>query len=191
MLVATGLRWRRRPAIAYHVKLRQGADREAYARAVRAADPGLAPTLTGYNSAAQTIIGSATVLTLMLAVVAALGVFDTVVLNTHDRRRDLGMLKSIGMTPRQVTAMMVTSMAVLGALGSLLGIPLGMAAYQLVVPRMASAVDLTLPSCMTDVWQPPALTGLALAGLAIAVLGAVVPARRAARLTIAEVLRSE
>ncbi|MFK4265722.1 FtsX-like permease family protein [Streptomyces milbemycinicus] len=37
----------------------------------------------------------------MLTVVAALGVFNTVVLNTRDRRRDLGMLKSIGMTPRQ------------------------------------------------------------------------------------------
>ncbi|MFD0392602.1 FtsX-like permease family protein [Streptomyces nogalater] len=42
-------------------------------------------------------------------------------LNTHDRRRDLGMLKSIGMTPGQVTVMTVTSMAVLGVLGSLLG----------------------------------------------------------------------
>ncbi|MPY63857.1 ABC transporter permease [Streptomyces spongiae] len=177
--------------IAYHVKLRDGADPAAYARAAKAADSGISPTPTGSNSLTQTIVGSATVLTLMLTVVASLGVFNTVVLNTRDRRRDLGMLKSIGMTPRQVTVMTVTSMAVLGALGSLLGVPLGVAGYEVVVPRMAGAVDLALPPYMTDVWRAPALAGVASAGLAIAVLGALVPARRAARLTIAQVLHNE
>ncbi|ADI12295.1 hypothetical protein SBI_09177 [Streptomyces bingchenggensis BCW-1] len=160
-------------------------------RAAGDADSGITTTPNGPDPAAQAIIGSAAALTLMLTVVAALGVFNTVVLNTRDRRRDLGMLKSIGMTPRQVTAMMVTSMAVLGTAGSLLGIPLGIAGYDLVVPRMADAVDIALPSYMTDVWHPLALAGLALAGLVIGVLGALIPARRAARLTIAEVLHNE
>ncbi|WP_257003816.1 ABC transporter permease [Streptomyces sp. SA15] len=177
--------------IAYHVKLHEGADPAAYVRAAGAADPGISPDPVGPNTTTQTIVGSASVLTLMLAVVAGLGVFNTVVLNTRDRRRDLGVLKSIGMTPRQVTVMTVTSMAVLGALGSVLGIPLGMAGHQLVVPRMVNAVDLTLPSYMTDVWQAPALLALAPAGLAIAALGAYIPARRAARLTIAQVLHNE
>ena len=163
----------------------------AYARAARAADPGITPAVRGGNSVTQTINGSATALPLMLAVVASLGVFNTVVLNTRDRRRDLGMLKSIGMTPRQVTVMTVSSRAVLGAIGSLLGIPLGVAGHHLVIPRMAAAVDITLPASMTDVWQAPALAGLVLAGLVIAVLGALIPARRAGRLTVAEVLRSE
>lgn len=44
---------------------------------------------------------------------------------------------------------------------------------------------------MTDVWHPVALTALALTGIAIAVLGAYLPARRAARLTIAQVLHNE
>ncbi|MPY46609.1 FtsX-like permease family protein, partial [Streptomyces phyllanthi] len=177
--------------IAYHVKLRDSADPDAYARAARAADPGISPSPRGPDTTTQTIVGSAAVLTLMLAVVASLGVFNTVVLNTRDRRRDLGMLKPIGMTPRQVTAMTVTSMAVLGALGSLLGVPLGVVGHHLVVPRMAEAVDLTLPSYMTDVWQPLAQAGPASAGLVIAVLGAYVPARGAARLPVAEVLRNE
>lgn len=177
--------------IAYHVRLREGAGQQAYARAVRAADPGLSLQLSGPNNVTRTIVGSATALTLMLALVSSLGVFNTAVLNTHDRRRDLGMLKSIGMTPRQVTVMTVTSMAVLGAVGALLGIPLGIVGYELVIPRMAAAIDITLPSYLTDVWHAPTLAALALAGLVIAVLGAFVPARRAARLTVAEVLRSE
>lgn len=177
--------------IAYHVRLRAGADPTAYARAAAAADPGLSPSPTGPNNVTRTIIGSATALTLLLALVASLGVFNTVVLNTRDRRRDLGMLKSVGMTPRQVTVMTVASMALLGAVGSLLGIPLGVAGHHLVVPRMADAVDIPLPPFMTDVWNVSALAGLACAGLVIAVLGAYIPARRAARLTIAEVLHNE
>ncbi|MFE6331711.1 FtsX-like permease family protein [Streptomyces sp. NPDC057798] len=177
--------------LAYHVKLRDGADPAAYVRAAKAADPGINPTPVGPNSVTQTIVGSATALTLLLTVVAALGVFNTVVLNTQDRRRDLGMLKSIGMTPRQVTVMTMTSMAVLGAIGSVVGIPLGVAGHHMVVPRMADAVDIDLPSYMMDVWQLPALAALALAGLVTALLGAFIPARRAARLTVAQVLHNE
>ncbi|MGW4599115.1 ABC transporter permease [Streptomyces sp. NPDC004457] len=137
------------------------------------------------------MVGSATALTLLLALVTPLGVFNTAVLNTHDRRRDLGMVKSIGMTPRQVTVMTVTSMAVLGALRPLLGVPLGIAAHRVVLPRMAAGADITLPRYMTDVWHAPLPAVLAFAGVVIAVLGALVPARRAARLTVAEVLRNE
>ncbi len=178
-------------AFSYHVKLRKGADPSAYARAARAVDRGLGTQLTGPDAGAGTITDSAAALTLMLALVSSLGVFNTAVLNTHDRRRDLGMLKSIGMTPRQVTVMTVTSMAMLGALGSVLGVPLGIAAYEVVLPRMTAGIDVTLPSYMTDVWRPPVLALLAPAGVLIAVMGALIPARRAARLTVAEVLHSE
>ncbi|MBL1101748.1 hypothetical protein [Streptomyces coffeae] len=57
----------------------------------------------------------------------------------------------------------MTSTAVLGPAGSLLGIPLGMAlgmaGYQLVVPRSADAVDIVLPSYMTDLRPAPAPAG--------------------------------
>jgi putative ABC transport system permease protein len=44
---------------------------------------------------------------------------------------------------------------------------------------------------MKDVWHAPQLVSLALAGVIIAVLGALIPARSAARLTIATVLHNE
>ncbi|MFC7218870.1 FtsX-like permease family protein [Streptomyces polyrhachis] len=175
----------------YHVRLTAGADPARYAAAARAADHGVSTAVRGPNAVVQTIVGSASGLTLMLAVVAALGVFNTVVLNTRDRRRDLGMLKSIGMTPRQVTAMMVVSMAALGLVGGLLGLPLGVLGHALVMPEMAGAVGYVLPDRLMQVWQVWTLAPLALAGTALAALGAYIPARRAARLTIAEVLRSE
>ncbi|WP_327581850.1 ABC transporter permease [Nonomuraea sp. NBC_00507] len=173
----------------YEVQLTPHADPEAYARAVKAADPGLYPSVAVPDSlVTTTVVGLASVFTTLIIVVAALGVFNTVLLNTRERRRDLGMLKSIGMTPRQVTTMTVTSMAALGLAGALIGIPCGIAAHRLLVDNVGIVV---FPAFMKDVWQPPQLALLAAAGVAIAVLGALIPARSAARLTIAAVLHNE
>ncbi|MER5693978.1 FtsX-like permease family protein [Streptomyces mirabilis] len=176
----------------YWVRLTPGSDVGAFMKAVRAVDPGLHPDAkTSVNAGAVTVISSATVLTVMLSVVAAMGVFNTVVLSARERRRDLGMLKSIGMTPRQVTVMMVVSMAGLGLLGGLLGLPLGVAAYRVVVRMTERSAHLAFPDRMLDVWHPGSMALQALAGVAIAALGAVIPARAAARQTIARVLHTE
>ncbi|RYJ30507.1 putative ABC transporter integral membrane protein [Streptomyces sp. L-9-10] len=181
-----------REANQYEIRLAPGTDVAAYNASVRAADPGLNPVaLPETNRDAVIIIGSASALTVLLATVAALGVFNTVLLNTRERRRDLGTLKSLGMTPRQVSVMVVTSMAALGAVGGLLGIPAGIGAYGLIMPAMTDAAGVSLPAFMTDVWRAPVLALLALTGIVIAALGALVPARSAARLTIAKVLHNE
>ncbi|MGR6920365.1 FtsX-like permease family protein [[Actinomadura] parvosata] len=179
-------------ATQYEVRLAPGTGLAAYHAAVRAADPGLYPAAkSATDRTTVAVIGFASLLTVLLGTVSALGVFNTVVLDARERRRDIGVLKSIGMTPRQVTAMMVTSMAALGAAGGLLGIPVGVAAHRLVVPAMADAAGLALPAFMVDVWRGPLLALLTLAGVVIAVLGAFVPARSAARVTIAAVLHHE
>lgn len=180
------------PADAYQVQLRPGTDPEAYVDQVQAADPGLQLDLADdSDSFIATILVTVSLLTLMLASVAALGVFNTVVLNARERRRDLGMLKSIGMTPGQVTVMMVTSMAALGAVGGLIGIPIGIGVHRLVLPAMAHAAQVAFTDAMINIYRPALLAALALAGIAIAALGAYLPARSAGRLTIAEVLHNE
>ncbi|MFJ8965877.1 FtsX-like permease family protein [Lentzea sp. NPDC102401] len=177
----------------YLVQMAAGTDRGTYTTAVKAADPGLRvlPPRDGTSSTAVIIISAAVVLTLVLGAVAALGVFNTVVLNARERRRDLGMLKSIGMTPRQVTVLLVTSMGTLGVLGGLIGVPVGIGVHQLVVPAMAHAGQADAVDILMNVYHAPLLALLALTGVVIAVLGAVVPARGAARLSIATVLHNE
>ncbi|UVS80255.1 ABC transporter permease [Actinokineospora sp. UTMC 2448] len=180
-------------AHSYLVELRPGADRQAYVDAAADGDPGLTPIPPdeGGSSQAVVLIGFATLMTLVLAAVSALGVFNTVVLISRERRRDLGMLKSIGMTPRQVTVMMVTSMGVLGVVGGLIGLPLGVAAHALIAPAMMRAAQADVLDIVMDVYHAPLLALLALAGVVIAVLGAYLPARGAGRATIAEVLHTE
>lgn len=187
-LLAPGTR-----ADSYHVQFEPGTDRQAAVDAIEAGDPGLEvlPPRDGTSDMAVLLIGSATLLTLVLGAVAALGVFNTVILNARERRRDLGMLKSIGMTPRQVTMMMVTSMGALGVVGGLVGVPLGVAAHQLIAPAMMRAAQSDVFDFVMDVYRAPMLAVLALAGVAIAVLGALIPARSAARTPIATVLHNE
>lgn len=176
----------------YEIKLDAGTDVNTYLAEIGKADPGLHafPADTSSSFIAIVLV-TVTLLTLMLGTVAALGVFNTVVLNTRERRRDLGMLKSIGMTPRQVTTMVVTSMAALGAVGGLIGIPLGIVAHRLVVPAMAHAAQVDFPDFVMNVYGAPLLALLLAAGTAIAALGAFVPARSASRATIAQVLHNE
>jgi putative ABC transport system permease protein len=176
----------------YEVHLKPGTDRQNYLDAIKAGDPGLTVLPPrGTSEQAVGFIGSATLLTLVLGVVAALGVVNTVALNARERRRDLGMLKSIGMTPRQVTVMMVSSMGALGVVGGLIGVPLGVAAHHAVFPAMMRAAQSDVLGFVLDVYRPPMLALLAMAGIVIAVLGAFLPARSAARAPIAAVLHNE
>lgn len=84
------------------------------------------------------------------------------------------MLKSIGMTPSEVTGMMVTSMAELGVAGTLIGLPLGILA-RLVMAAITHSAFFVLPAHMINVWSAALVAALAFSGLVIAILGAYVP----------------
>jgi putative ABC transport system permease protein len=137
------------------------------------------------------VLGVIALLTLGLATVAALGVFNTVILNTRDRARDFGVLKSLGATPAQVMVVVLSSMAALGLLGGIIGLPLGIATHNVVLPAMAGTGGLVFPYGLTEIYPWPLMLLFVLAGLAIALLGALIPAGRAARLKTATVLHSE
>ncbi|GAA2619921.1 hypothetical protein GCM10010399_58780 [Dactylosporangium fulvum] len=176
----------------FYVQLTKGTDPQAYTAAVAHLDPGLNPYVNGgADTLEKVIISVMSTLTVMLIIVSSLGVFNTVLLNTRERRKDLGILKSIGMTPRQVTAMVVAAMAALGAVGGIIGVPLGMLAHRIVIPMTGRGTGIDLPNSLLQVWNWPMLVLLAFAGCVIAALGAYLPARGAAKAPVAQVLRTE
>src|SRR5215469_12329455 len=130
-------------------------------------------------------------LTLLLAIVAGLGVLNTVVLNTRERVHDLGVFKVIGMTPRQTTAMAVCWVAGIGLIAGLVAVPVGIALHRVVLPAMANSVDVGLPPSFLAVYHGAELVVLALAGVAIAVAGALLPASWAAAIRTGAALRAE
>jgi putative ABC transport system permease protein len=130
-------------------------------------------------------------LTLLLALVAGLGVLNTVVLHTRERVRDIGVFKAIGMTPRQTIAMVVCWVAGTGLIAGVIAVPVGILLHRIVLPAMANAADVGLPASFLNVYGPVTIGVLALAGLAIAVLGALAPAGWAAAARTATALRAE
>jgi putative ABC transport system permease protein len=137
------------------------------------------------------IMGLVAALTLVIAVVAGLGVLNTVVLQTRERVHDLGVFKALGMTPRQMILMVISTVAGIGLVAGLIAIPAGVALHGSVLPIMGHAVQTGLPAAVLDVYHAPELILLALSGLAIAVAGALAPASWAAGTRTASALRTE
>ncbi|WP_329288970.1 FtsX-like permease family protein [Streptomyces pseudovenezuelae] len=133
----------------------------------------------------------AALLTLMLVCVAGLGVLNSVVLDTRERVHDLGVCKALGMSPRQTVSLVLASVAGIGVLGGLVGVPAGYALHGFVLPVMGHAAGTDLPRSVLDVYDLPQLLLLGLAGLVIALLGAMLPAGWAARARTATALRTE
>jgi putative ABC transport system permease protein len=177
----------------YDVALTPGTDAQGYADALDAklGQPYQVSVNGSSDSQFFVIIGLVATLTLLLVAVAGLGVLNTVVLQTRERVHDLGVFKAIGMTPRQTIAMVVCSVAGVGLVAGLIAIPAGIAVHNYVLPVMGHAAQTDLPPSVLDVYHPWELVLLALAGLAIAVAGALLPAGWAARTRTAFALRAE
>jgi putative ABC transport system permease protein len=180
----------------FEVGLTEGTDPHAYVEALATAvnNPAVIPQAAVDDTGNETIAlmhGLIAMLSTLLIAVAALGVFNTVVLNTRERAHEIGVLKSIGMTPRQVRTMVVTSMVAVGVLGGALAVPIGWALHRWTVPVMGDAAGTALPDSVIAAYHPAGLVALGACGIVLAVLGALVPAGWAARTRVATALRAE
>ena len=122
---------------------------------------------------------------LSLAVIISLfGIANTLSLSIHERTRELGMLRAVGMSRRQVRRLIRYESVITALIGAVLGLILGMIFAALMsVPLSDEGFSLSFP-----VGQLIIL--LVLAALA-GVLAAIGPARRAARLDVLEALAYE
>jgi putative ABC transport system permease protein len=177
----------------YDVALRPGTSASAYVQALsgKLGSGYLIDQNSRSSPVVSLMLSLIAMLTLMLAVVAGLGVLNSVVLQTRERVHDLGVFKAVGMTPRQAIAMVVCWVAGTGLVAGLLAIPAGMALHGYVLPVMASSANLGLPASYLAAYHGWELAALALAGAVIAVVAALLPAGWAARIRTATALREE
>jgi putative ABC transport system permease protein len=179
----------------YNIVLKPGTDAQRYVDGLNAA-------LTNVEAHAESVETDADefviivntlagLLTVLLIVVAALGVLNMVVLETRERVHDLGVHKALGMTPRQTISMVISSVVVTGLVGGAVGVPAGVLLQHLVITEMAGSVGFALPASVVDIYHPGQLALYGLGGLVIAVLGALLPAGWAAGTRTATALRTE
>jgi putative ABC transport system permease protein len=180
----------------YEVQLRPGTDARQYASDLEAAAGTSADARPVSSFSAETafllIEGVLGGLALVLAGIAAIGVFNTVILGTRERRREIAILKAIGMDPSQVVLMVVSSVAVIGLLAALVGLPVGLVMHHEILTSMAEiATNTRVPAGFYSVVGPMQLALLMIAGVAIAAAGAWMPARWAATESVSASLQAE
>jgi len=126
------------------------------------------------------------VMMVMFALPSLLAMVNTLTINVMERTREIGVLRAVGSTRRQVRRMIVAESLLLGALGTAFGILAGLWLGYVLMQGM------DVGGFVMSYYFPYAGILLAVAvGLLIGVGAAVLPARRAARLDIVAALRYE
>jgi putative ABC transport system permease protein len=122
---------------------------------------------------------------LSLAVIVSIfGIVNTLVLTIHERTRELGLLRAVGMSRRQVRRLVRYESVVTALIGAILGAALGIF-FAIIVSRPLADEGFVLKIPFESI-----LVFLVFAALA-GVLAAIPPARRASRLDVLEALAYE
>jgi putative ABC transport system permease protein len=117
-------------------------------------------------------------------IVSLFGMVNTLVLSVFERTRELGMLRTIGMTRRQARRMIRHESIITALIGAVLGLGLGVFLAALVTQAMSKyGVSLVLPV--------QTLAGFTLVAVLAGVAAAIMPARRASRLNVLDALHYE
>jgi putative ABC transport system permease protein len=130
----------------------------------------------------DTLLNLLYVLLSLSIVVSLFGIVNTLVLTVFERTRELGMLRAVGMTRRQVRRMIRHESVITALLGAAFGIPLGVA--------LAIMVGVAIGySAVTIPWG--SLIVFVIAAVIAGLIAAVLPARRAGRLNVLAALQYE
>lgn len=127
----------------------------------------------------------------LIVLIGALNITTTLILIVMERRRDIAVLSTIGATTRSITSIFVIEGAIVGTLGAVVGVALG-AATVLIANRYQL---ISLPADVYSISVVPLnldfgdMALAALAAFVLSIIATIYPARAAARIRPAEMLR--
>ncbi len=127
-------------------------------------------------------------LSVIIIGIALVNVFNTSLLSVQEKLRVVGVLKTVGMTPGQVIAMINTTAGILGFAATLIGIPLGLVFTRGLLTILSEgygfgSVHISL-NVLLVLLLVPVMVG-------VSMLGSFIPGRQAAGVSIVQVLRNE
>jgi putative ABC transport system permease protein len=118
----------------------------------------------------------------MAIIVSLFGIVNTLVLSIAERTREIGLLRAIGMSRRQVRRMIRYEAIITAQIGAVIGLVLGIV-LSVLVTRAIDDFQLSIPI--------GTLIALLIATAIAGVFAAILPARRASRLDVLESLAYE
>jgi putative ABC transport system permease protein len=114
-----------------------------------------------------------------------LGIINTLALSVIERTREVGLLRAVGMSRRQLRRMVRLEAIAISVLGAVLGVVMGLV-FGFVLQRAVAdqgITDLSIPVVQLAVFV--------LVAAVVGVLAAVLPARRAAKLNVLRAITTE
>jgi putative ABC transport system permease protein len=130
----------------------------------------------------DTLLNLLYVLLSLSIIISLFGIVNTLVLTVFERTRELGMLRAVGMTRRQVRSMIRHESIVTALIGAALGIPVGIV-LALMVGKAIKYAAFTIPV--------GTLVVFIIAAIVAGIIAAIFPARRAGKLNVLEALQYE
>ena len=141
-----------------------------------------------------------TMMALILMLIVAVAVFNiaaTLVMVVSDKRTDIAILRTLGMSPRGILAVFMTQGVIIGWIGTAVGVVLGLS-IALNVPFLEQALDLHIMdpdvyyiSTVPSETRAGDVISIALAALVLTFVATIYPALQAAKTQPAEALRYE
>ena len=134
----------------------------------------------------------------LVFVIAAVGISNTVLMAILERTRELGMMRAMGLRNREVAGLLFVETACIGIMGGLAGIALGAAANLFLVNTgidyssilRNADVGYRLTGRMYGAWHPAAYVQALVAGVLISISAALIPVRRAIKMSIVDALHT-
>ena len=130
------------------------------------------------------LLGLVYALLSLSVIVALLGIVNTLALAVHERTRELGLLRAVGMSKRQVRRMVRAESVITALIGAALGLVLGIV-FAVVVSRPLADEGFVLTFPIGTLVTLSILAALA------GVLAAIPPARRASRVDVLRAVTTE
>jgi putative ABC transport system permease protein len=130
------------------------------------------------------LVGLVFALLALSVLVALLGIINTLALSVHERTRELGLLRAVGMSRRQVRRMVRAESVITAVIGAVLGTILGIA-FAVIVSRPLADQGFVFVAPIGSM-----ITFFVLAAIA-GVLAAIPPARRAAKVDVLRAVTTE
>jgi putative ABC transport system permease protein len=122
------------------------------------------------------------ILLALSVIVSLFGIINTLALTVFERTREIGTLRAVGMTRRQVRRMIRYESVITALIGAALGITLGIVLAGLLTARV-DFINFDVPVGQIVVF--------AIAAVIVGIVAAILPARRAAKLNVLRALQYE